>query len=253
MKKSETTEQIQLFAWARNAESILPELKLLYHVPNEGKRTNGAVLKAAGLKSGVPDICLPVARNGFHGLYIELKFGTNKPTKAQRDFMELLKAQGYAAAVCYGAQEAGDTILEYLTPTGEMSKKACIDAAHYTDGTCGGVLNASALFMRKECRSCGRCRPSRAETTIKDILYPTSKRSASAFVRRSHITEEIISMIVHLSDGEPYLGRTMEDTLEIVNQDLALFARRGSLTVEQSAAVLTVAMDAYNAAKKARV
>ena len=78
MKRSETTEQIALFNWAKRTESILPELALMYHVPNEGKRSNGGILKAAGLKSGVPDICLPVANNGFHGLYIELKFGKNK-------------------------------------------------------------------------------------------------------------------------------------------------------------------------------
>ena len=77
MKRSETTEQIALFNWAKRTESILPELALMYHVPNEGKRSNGGILKAAGLKSGVPDICLPVANNGFHGLYIELKFGKN--------------------------------------------------------------------------------------------------------------------------------------------------------------------------------
>lgn len=80
MKRSETTEQIALFNWAKRTESILPELALMYHVPNEGKRSNGGILKAAGLKSGVPDICLPVANNGFHGLYIELKFGKNKAT-----------------------------------------------------------------------------------------------------------------------------------------------------------------------------
>lgn len=61
MKRSETTEQIALFNWAKRTESILPELALMYHVPNEGKRSNGGILKAAGLKSGVPDICLPVA------------------------------------------------------------------------------------------------------------------------------------------------------------------------------------------------
>lgn len=87
MKRSETTEQIALFNWAKRTESILPELALMYHVPNEGKRSNGGILKAAGLKSGVPDICLPVANNGFHGLYIELKFGKNKATKAQEEYM----------------------------------------------------------------------------------------------------------------------------------------------------------------------
>ena len=87
MKRSETTEQIALFNWAKRTESILPELALMYHVPNEGKRSNGGILKAAGLKSGVPDICLPVANNGFHGLYIELKFGKNKATKDQEEYM----------------------------------------------------------------------------------------------------------------------------------------------------------------------
>ena len=55
MKRSETTEQIALFNWEKRTESILPELALMYHVPNEGKRSNGGILKAAGLKCGVPD------------------------------------------------------------------------------------------------------------------------------------------------------------------------------------------------------
>ena len=90
MKRSETTEQINLFNWAKRNESILPELALMYHVPNEGKRTNGNVLKAMGLKSGVPDVVLPVPNGGSHGLYLEMKFGNNKPTKEQEAYMRLL-------------------------------------------------------------------------------------------------------------------------------------------------------------------
>ena len=104
MKRSETTEQINLFNWARANETFIPELRLLHHVPNEGKRTNGAVLKAAGLKTGVPDLSLPVPRGGFHGLYIEMKFGSGKTTKAQEEFMALLRKQGYKTAVAYGAE-----------------------------------------------------------------------------------------------------------------------------------------------------
>ena len=74
MKKGETTEQMALFVWAGNNTHVLPCLSLMYHVPNEGKRTNGAVLKAMGLKSGVPDVCLPVASHNFHGLYLEMKY-----------------------------------------------------------------------------------------------------------------------------------------------------------------------------------
>ena len=150
MKRSETTEQIALFDWAKRTESILPELALIYHVPNEGKRTNGGILKAAGLKSGVPDICLPVAKNGFHGLYIELKFGKNKATKAQEEYMAMLETQRYKTAVCYGAEEAREEILAYLSEPGRMPKKACINAP-WIAGKCDGIKLPSRMFGREEC------------------------------------------------------------------------------------------------------
>lgn len=100
MKKSETTEQILLFTWASRNEDFFPALKNMFHVPNEGKRTNGPVLKAAGLKDGVPDVLLLVPRNGFCGLAIEMKFGKNKTTASQEDWLERLKKAGYKTAVC---------------------------------------------------------------------------------------------------------------------------------------------------------
>ena len=86
MRAGETTEQIKLFNWARMYEDIIPPLRLLYHVPNEGKRSQGGgqILKAAGLKSGVPDVCLPVARKGYNALYIEMKYGKNKPSAGDK-------------------------------------------------------------------------------------------------------------------------------------------------------------------------
>lgn len=63
----------------------MPELQYMYHVPNGGKRdkATAAVLKRQGVKAGVPDIMLPAARAGYHGLYIELKAGENTTTKKQ--------------------------------------------------------------------------------------------------------------------------------------------------------------------------
>lgn len=118
---SESTEQQCLFEWARMAERAHPELRLMYHIPNEGKRSgkNGARLVAEGLKKGVPDICLPVARGGCHGLYIELKrIRNSKVTREQVEWIEALKNQGYMAAVCRGWGEASETILEYLRGSG---------------------------------------------------------------------------------------------------------------------------------------
>lgn len=45
----------------------------------------------------------------------------------------------------------------------------------------------------------------------------------------------------------------MEDTLEIINATLGGMVKGNELTVEQSAAVLTVAMKAYEVGKKARM
>ena len=66
-KTKEETEQITLFRWASYAQMQNEELKLMYHIPNEGKRSAamGARLKAEGLKAGVPDVCLPTAHGGY--------------------------------------------------------------------------------------------------------------------------------------------------------------------------------------------
>lgn len=114
----ESNEQQTLVAWAKRHEEEWPELRMLYHIPNEGKRSrkNGARMKAEGLKSGVPDICLPVARGGHHGLYIELKRRKDsKVTEEQLEWIADLVAQGYVAAVCRGCDEAISLITRYLT------------------------------------------------------------------------------------------------------------------------------------------
>lgn len=116
-KRSEATEQETLIVWSEWQQGKFPELKLLFHIPNGGSRNKleAANLKRQGVKAGVPDLCLPVARNGFHGLYIEMKYGRNKTTDSQEEWLEALKEQGYLTAVCYGAEEAEKVLLKYLT------------------------------------------------------------------------------------------------------------------------------------------
>lgn len=113
---SESDEQIALFQWAAYSSGKYPELDLMYHIPNGGKRsiTTAVRLKAEGTKAGVPDICLPVPNGGYHGLYIEMKSGKNKTTALQDKWLEALAFQGYETAVCYGWESAKDLIVEYL-------------------------------------------------------------------------------------------------------------------------------------------
>ena len=87
-----------------------------YHIPNGGSRNKAeaARLKGQGVKAGVPDLCIPVARGGYHSLYIEMKYGKNKPTAKQVEWIGLLRAQGMCAYVCYGAGNAIALIDRYM-------------------------------------------------------------------------------------------------------------------------------------------
>ena len=91
----------------------------MVHVPNGGKRDKdkAVALKRQGIKAGGPDSGLPWPRDGYHGLYIELKDGKNKPTQNQKRWLKFLKEQGYYTAVCYGWQEAAKLIETYLLKT----------------------------------------------------------------------------------------------------------------------------------------
>lgn len=110
----EDNEQAALFDWARLHEHLMPELRMLAHVPNEGKRSNGSKLVREGLRSGYPDIILDVARGGFHGLRIELKTQRGRTSKEQIEWIAALKRQGYYATVAHGWIEAREVITMYL-------------------------------------------------------------------------------------------------------------------------------------------
>ncbi len=116
MIPTEDEEQIWLFSWAALNSGKWPELELMHHIPNGGMRSKSeaARFKAMGVKRGVSDIFLPVARGGFHGLYIELKAKDGKVDAAQKEWIEAVRQQGYCGAVCFGGGLAADLIQKYL-------------------------------------------------------------------------------------------------------------------------------------------
>ena len=117
VQSKEEIEQTALFRWASYAQMKYEELALMYHIPNEGKRSaiTGAHLKQAGLKPGVPDVCLPTGHGGYIGLYIEMKVKPNKPTENQKQWLRALREVGHLTAVCYTWEEAQKLIEEYLS------------------------------------------------------------------------------------------------------------------------------------------
>ena len=102
MKKGETSEQIAVVDYCGLAG--IPVI----HIPNEGNRSvwYASLLKRMGLKSGFPDLFITRARGGYHGLFIEMKFGRGKTTDKQEEWLRLLTKEGYACTVCYSADDA---------------------------------------------------------------------------------------------------------------------------------------------------
>lgn len=114
----EREHQRALIRWCNVAVRQHPELAWLYAVPNAGRREGktGKLMVAEGLKAGVPDVCLPVPRGGWHGLYIELKRpGKHVVRASQRAWLDALAGFGYRAEIACGWDAARELIVEYLT------------------------------------------------------------------------------------------------------------------------------------------
>jgi hypothetical protein len=118
-KGSEHGEQSALFAWAALSKQTYPELEFcLYAIKNEEKSGSaivGSRFRASGVKKGVADVFLSVARNGYHGLYIEMKAAKGKLSKEQIIFGDKVREQGYGWVCCYSWESAKNIIIQYLT------------------------------------------------------------------------------------------------------------------------------------------
>ena len=114
---SEHTEQAAVFQWAKCREEQYPALNMMFAVPNAGKRSPAVAnyYLAEGLKSGVPDIILPVSYQfPYNGLVIEMKDGKNKPTDKQKQWLEMFDQAGWRTEVCYSYDEAVSVLKDYL-------------------------------------------------------------------------------------------------------------------------------------------
>lgn len=111
--KPEEIEQCKLFDWIRTK----PELeRAAFHIANERQCSvqRGRILKRMGVRPGVSDIFIGIARGKYHGLFIELKYGSNKPTALQERFMLDMSAQGYYCVWVQGFEAAKMVIENYL-------------------------------------------------------------------------------------------------------------------------------------------
>ena len=112
VKTSEHEIQVSCINWFR---LVYPKY-LIYAIPNGSQRNIivATKLKAEGVTSGIPDLHVPIAKNGYHGLYVEMKAGKNKPTGNQLTIMDKLRNEGYKCVVCYSLDEFMQEVKDYF-------------------------------------------------------------------------------------------------------------------------------------------
>lgn len=113
----EGSEQVALMRWLECR--FQAAYAVTWHTPNGGRRdkVTAAKLKAQGVKAGIPDLQLAMARGGYFGLFIEFKATPPhdaEVSKSQKDMLAKLQGQGYLAIVCRGMNEAMAQIGAYL-------------------------------------------------------------------------------------------------------------------------------------------
>lgn len=121
---SEAQHQANVIKWSQQPEirAKWPELALLHHIPNGGTRdaVEGRHLKQAGVKAGVPDLHLPVARGRYHSLYIEMKTEKGRTSDVQDWWIGRLTEQGNFVEVCHGWESAVRVLEWYLSLDGDF-------------------------------------------------------------------------------------------------------------------------------------
>jgi len=131
---SEHDEQVAFFDWidlniarlepvtlnnctvpSKNPE-LWKALSLCYALPNGGKRHAVVALKLRkeGARAGFPDVNNDYPVGKWHGLRIENKVGKNQLTALQKIKKDLLESVGFKYVVCRSADQAINTLIEYL-------------------------------------------------------------------------------------------------------------------------------------------
>ena len=113
-RHTESNEQIAAMEWLRMKH---PDIALhTMHIGNERKATYymGYIMKQMGVLKGASDLFMAWPNGGYHGLFIEVKSLTGKPTPDQKAFIQRMVDKGYYACICYGAEEVISTMKYYI-------------------------------------------------------------------------------------------------------------------------------------------
>ena len=119
-------EQQMQKAVVQYIDNAYPQIgSLCFHVPLELLRRENhtaGMFHALGARAGVADVVMLVPRGCYHGLVIELKVPPRRPTETQVHFLELARAQGYAA--CWS--DSINTVLKLIDVYLQLPPRAAL-------------------------------------------------------------------------------------------------------------------------------
>jgi len=126
LKSGELSEEAihkAIMDWVRLKPTIK---KLVMHFPNEGKRTPsfGRLMKEMGMRAGVSDLFISMARHGYHGAWIELKTKQGVVSPAQVEFLEDMRQQGYYTVICRSIEDGIKVIERYCFDQNGISESS---------------------------------------------------------------------------------------------------------------------------------
>ena len=115
--------QCAVIEWAALQQTRWPELRWLYATMQPSKLTPRQAhrFKLAGIRSGVPDLHLPVpilhnpSDQVTPGLWLELKVPGTAPSPAQIKWIAALKELEHEVWICRDLETAISIITDYLT------------------------------------------------------------------------------------------------------------------------------------------
>ena len=119
-KFTESNEQIAAMDWLKLQHPEVAQYTM--HIGNERKSSfyAGYIMKRMGVLKGASDLFIAWPAGKYHGLFIEVKSKTGKPTIEQIEFIQRVTDKGYYACLCFGAEQVIATIGWYL----KLAKKA---------------------------------------------------------------------------------------------------------------------------------
>lgn len=110
---SEHALQVQCVKWFR----IRFPGALIYAIPNGGYRTKttAGLMRAEGQTAGILDLHIPIARHGYHSMYVEMKNGkSGRLSDLQKQMIVKLESYGNKVAVCHTFEDFVKEIESYL-------------------------------------------------------------------------------------------------------------------------------------------